>query len=161
MIVLMHSTITALQSHLLHVVLLRPQLSLLQQLTSQRRISWNELNLEIPGDRDQRTLELVVVYVVGIWRVFFTRHDLVAGEETKKRGVEETRSDELSRACARSCTETQMLQSRCFLFSGRIEGFEPALWVEFSGVRAEVVHVYRGSWLVGDLCLCLGLKNSP
>lgn len=40
-------------------------------------ITGNELDLEFPGNGNQRRLELVILDIVGVGGVFFARYDLV------------------------------------------------------------------------------------
>ena len=52
-------------------------LSEVQTLVHHGHITGNELDLELPGDGNERRLELVVLDVVGIGRALLARHDLI------------------------------------------------------------------------------------
>lgn len=78
----------------------RSQLRLSQTFLRDRSVSWNQLNLEILRDGHQRCLELVILDIIRIRWLRFTSHDLVGGENTYERSVEEALGDELSGAGA-------------------------------------------------------------
>lgn len=76
------------------------QLRLSQTFLRDRSVSWNQLNLKILRDGHQRCFELVILDIIRIRWLRLTGHDLVGGENTYERGVEEALGDELSGAGA-------------------------------------------------------------
>lgn len=54
-----------------------PLLGKIQALGCHGRVTWNELDLELPWDGNQSCLELVVLDVVSVWGTLLTRDDLV------------------------------------------------------------------------------------
>jgi hypothetical protein len=122
-------------------MLLSPLLRRRQTLSRHGSIPRHQLHLEVPGNRHQRRLELVVVHVVRVRRLVLARDDLVRAQEAQKSSVEESRRNELARAGARAGAEAEMGQADGLLLSGRVETLEPALGVEFAAVWAEVVDI--------------------
>lgn len=58
-------------------MLFGPLLGKIQALGRHGRITRNEFDLKLPGNGNQRRLELIVVNIVGVGRVFLARYDLV------------------------------------------------------------------------------------
>lgn len=54
-----------------------PLLGEIQALGRHGRITRNEFDLKLPGNGNQRCLELIVINIVGVGRVFLARDDLV------------------------------------------------------------------------------------
>lgn len=119
-----------------------PQLRLLQTFFHHRGISRNQLDLKFPRNSHECSLELVVLDVVRIRRLCLASYDLVGGEDTDERSVEKTLSDNLARAGACTSAETEVVQTRCGFLGGWVKGRQPALRIEFAGIRAEVIYIF-------------------
>lgn len=105
-------------------------------------VPWDELDLEVPWNGHQGRLDLVVLDVIGIWRLSLTCDDLVRGQNANKSGVQKSRGDELTRTSTRPSAKAKMRQTRRHGLSRRVECLEPSLRVELASIAAEMVDIY-------------------
>lgn len=78
------------------VVLPGPLLGETQALGRHGRVTGDEFDLELPGDGNQRCLELVVIDIVGVWGVLLASHDFVGRQDPYQCRVQKARSNELA-----------------------------------------------------------------
>jgi hypothetical protein len=62
--------------------------SFVQSSSKRNRISWNQLDFEVPGNGNKSSLKLVVLDIVGIRRFSVGSNNLVRGEQPKKSCVQ-------------------------------------------------------------------------
>ena len=127
------------------VILLGPLLRNVQTLLCSSRIPWYQLDLEVTGDRNQRGLELVVINVVGVWRLTFACDDLIRSQDADQSRVQQALGDELATAGASTSSKRKMAnaEGRRLLHKGLAgsDGLKPTLRVKLAAIGAKMVHI--------------------
>lgn len=84
-------------SQLLNISIPCSVFSGLHTLRSHACIPWDQLDFEVPWNRYQSRLDLIIVDIVRVRRLSFAGHDLETANQSNQSSVEESAGDELSR----------------------------------------------------------------
>lgn len=120
------------------VILLRPLLSSRQAFLSSRIVSGYQFHLEVPWNGYQSSLELIVVDIIGVWRLGLTSHDLVRRYDPHQRSEEEALCNVLAGTGSSSGAEGEMpyTESGWPFNKGLVcdYGLQPSLGIELASV---------------------------
>lgn len=129
------------------VMLTSPFRSQPQALGSLLRVTRNELDLEIPRNRHQCRLDLIVVHIVSVWWCIITCYNLVGRQEPQKSCIQKPGCDELAGTSTRTGPEAEMRKTGDVVLLGWIDALQPSFRVESASVRSEMVYIYSRSAL--------------